>query len=210
MDRDQALGAPEPAQPREPFADVAAARLLDLQPEQVEQRLLHLGRRARGRGQVEGGVPVTADHQLEDEVPPALEGVRRERQPGLLAAGQPAPEGRVGVLPVGDVLVGPTEQEVRPQLGLHGSGGACGDDRLLERLAQPVLGPGERAGVAGLAQRDDHVGDDVGEVEPLGERERLERDRLRLLDPAERGEDPGVGREHPGPHGAVSPSGTRR
>ncbi len=41
-----------------PVADVAATRLLELEPEQVEQRLLDLRRRPGRRGEVECGVPL--------------------------------------------------------------------------------------------------------------------------------------------------------
>jgi hypothetical protein len=69
-----------------------------------------------------------------------------------------------------------------------------GGDRLAERLAQSGL----RAGVLDLAQRQHQVGCEIGEIEPLGDGQALERHGPRLLEPLERGQHPGMVGQRPG------------
>ena len=222
VDRDPALELPEPAQRPGPLGHRLAAAGLDQQRDALDQRgrdRRHL--LAAGVGQPQRLVPVAVDVLDPGQLPPGLEAVRRVGEPGVGGGLHRAAEPRLGLRPLGPVLVGAAQEEPGPHLGVDGAGLDRPVDGLEERGAQRVLG----TGLLELAQGGDHVGGQLVQVEPLGERERVEAGRPapRRTCRSRRGSGPGwrapwpaarrrrraAGRRPPGPGRAGSSSASR-
>ena len=202
VDGDRALARPEAAQLARLGGDVRAAAL-DRRSSAARRGSLAgsaAGTRRLQVGQREHLVPVATHHRIQ------VSWTRDSKAYG--AHGSPAPTARSIALRnhCSDSSNSAQSSKERPsrkraaQLGVDGVGLLGARDRVDQGRAQALL----RAGLLQAAERGDRLGRELVEVEPLGQREGLHADDLRLLVAPHAGEHAGVVGEDPRAQAAVA------